>query len=69
VLQNQYKKILEKENIIHLTHCTYKMALKCQKKKVAKNTSDSMVEPLYQNASQSLITSWIDMKFEPYKLD
>jgi len=39
------KNSIVKENIIQLTHCIYKMALKCQKivKEVAKNTS--MVEP------------------------
>ncbi len=34
-----------KKNIVQLTHCVYKMALKCQKiaRKVAKNTSK--IEP------------------------
>jgi len=45
VIQNQHTNTLVKENIVQLTHCVCKMALKCQKiaKKVAKNTS--MAEP------------------------
>jgi len=45
VIQNQHTKALVKENIIQLTHCVCKMALKCQQiaKKVAKNSSN--VEP------------------------
>jgi len=37
VLQNQHTSTLAKKNIIQLTHCVYKMTLKCQKI-VAKNT-------------------------------
>jgi len=65
VIQNQHTNTLVKENIIQLTHCIRcKIVLKCQRitKKVAKNTS--MAKPLsIKNASQSLIISWIDIKF------
>jgi len=45
VLQNQHTNTVVQENIIELTLCAYKMALKCQNiaKKVAKITSK--VEP------------------------
>jgi len=41
VLQNQHINTLVKQNIVELTHCVYKITLKCQKiaRKVAKNTS------------------------------
>jgi len=50
-----------------MTHCVCKMALKCPK--VPPKDKHLDWTSFYWNASQTLITSWIDMKFQPHKLD